>query len=110
MIEVFDAPPEIVAALDVFDQAIPELRNVRNPLTHASDDARLDDVGSFTAVMRFQVDGRAVPLIDPRYQHHDAAETLAEELLAFLRAGLRSSPQTEQTVRPRLATGPPTWR
>lgn len=91
MLKVFDSPPEIAAALQAFDDAIPELRKVRNPLTHASDDARLDDVGSFTAVMRFQMDGRAIPLIDPRYQHHEAAETLADTLLTYLRAGLRSS-------------------
>jgi hypothetical protein len=30
-------------------------------------------------------------LVDPRYQHHNAAETLAEALLGFLRSGLRES-------------------
>lgn len=91
MIKVFDKPPELIAALEAFDQVIPELRKIRNPLTHASDDARLERVGSFTALVRFREDGGIDYLVDPRYQHHDAAEALAEALLKFLRARLRAS-------------------
>jgi hypothetical protein len=37
-----DQPDEIVDALAKFDQAVPNLRGIRNPLTHPSDDSRLD--------------------------------------------------------------------
>ena len=88
MIKVFDAPPDVVCALDVFDAAVPNLRAARNPLTHASDDARLDDVGWMSAVIRFGPSGQVTYLVDPRYDHHDA-ESLADALLKFLRAKLR---------------------
>jgi hypothetical protein len=91
MVKVFDQPVEVVEALERFDKAVPKLREARNPLTHASDDARLDDVGSFSAVIRFLDYGKVEYLVDPRYQHHDAAEALADTLLKFLRAGLRAS-------------------
>jgi len=90
VIKVFDSPPEIVAALEEFDAAIPKLRSARNPLTHASNDARLDDVGWFSALIRFKDDGGVDYLVDPRYQHHDAAKALAKALLGFLRTGLRA--------------------
>lgn len=86
MIKIFDRPSEVVAALDAFDEAVPRLREVRNPLTHASDDPRLDDVGSFSELVRLRDNGDVVYLVDPRYQHHDAAEALAGALLLFLRA------------------------
>jgi hypothetical protein len=92
MIKVFDSPSAVVDALERFDKAIPKLRQARNPLTHASDDARLDDVGSFSAVVRFLDFGKVEYLVDPRFQHHEAATALADELLAFLRARLRASP------------------
>lgn len=88
IIKDFDAPAEIVAALTEFEAAIPNLRAARNPLTHPSDDARLDDVGWFSALVRLLPDGRVEYLVDPRYRHHDAAETLSQALLVFLRRGL----------------------
>lgn len=33
--------------------------------------------------------GQVTYLVDPRYEHHHAAEALASALLIFLRAGLR---------------------
>lgn len=90
VIKRFNAPAEVVTALAAFDAAVPKLRITRNPLTHASDDPRLDDVGWFSALVRFEPDGGVEYLVDPRYLHHDAAEALAEALLEYLRAGLRS--------------------
>lgn len=89
MLKVFDNPQSVISALTAFEVAVPGLRSARNPLTHASDDARLDDVGWFSALVRLRPDGDVEYLVDPRYGHHDAAETLAEELLRFLRDGLK---------------------
>jgi len=92
MIKVFDHPAEIVAALAAFDAAVPSLRAARNPLTHASDDARLDDVDWFSALVRLKPNGSVEYLVDPRFQDHGATEILAAAMLAYLRAGLRASP------------------
>lgn len=89
IIKVFEEPPEIVAALEAFDSAVPALRAVRNPLTHASDDDRLDHVAWFSALVRLEGNGKVADLVDPRYGHHEAAEALADSLMAFLRSGLR---------------------
>lgn len=91
VITVFDRPVEVVAALAEFDGAIPRLREARNPLTHASDDSRLDDAAWLSAFMHLKPGGKVEYLVDPRFQHHDAAEALAETLLAYLRAGLRAT-------------------
>jgi hypothetical protein len=91
IIKVFDEPVGVVAALERFNETIPKLREARNPLTHASDDARLDNVGSFSAVIRFIDYGNMEYLVDPRYEHHDAAEALADELLRFLQEDLPDS-------------------
>ncbi len=86
--KVFDKPPAVVDALTAFDADIPYLRKARNPLTHASNDARLDDVAWFSALVRYRPNGLVEYLVDPRDHHHDAAEALASALLAYLRAGL----------------------
>jgi len=83
--KAFGSPQEVVSALSAFEDAVPRLREARNPLTHPSDDARLDDVGSFSALVRLDVGGGVVYLVDPRHEHHDAAERLAAELLRYLR-------------------------
>lgn len=89
VIKVFESPDAVAQALKRFNLAIPNLRSARNPLTHASNDARLDDVAWFSSLVRLGSDGSVEYLVDPRYEHHQAAEDLAEALLAFLRAGLR---------------------
>lgn len=91
IIKVFDSPPEVVDALATFNAAVPNLRAARNPLTHASNDARLDDVAWLSALVRLRSNGSVDYLVDPRAQHHDAAETLAAALLSYLRAGLRTT-------------------
>ncbi len=90
MIKVFDSPPEVVAALDNFDVALPKLRQARNPLTHPSDDARLDRAAWFSAFVNLHPDGRVEYLFDPRYQDHDAALALADGLIAYLRSGIQA--------------------
>lgn len=72
VIKRFDRPPEIVQALEIFNLAIPRLRSARNPLTHPSDDDRLDDMAWFNAVVNLKADGSVEYLVDPRYGHHDA--------------------------------------
>lgn len=91
--KAFDDPQEISDAVAVFEAEIPELRNIRNPLTHASDDERLDDVAWFSAVVRLgsTSPGSVEYLVDPRYRHHEATEAFASAILSYLRAGLRGS-------------------
>ncbi len=91
IVKVFGEPPEIVEALKVFDTAVPNLRAARNPLTHASDDSRLDDVVWFSALARMKPGGDVEYLVDPRYGHHDAAEALAAAMLNYLRVETGSS-------------------
>jgi hypothetical protein len=55
-IRVFDEPRSVVEALQQFDAAVPRLREIRNPLTHPSDDNRLDDVSWFSADFRLKRD------------------------------------------------------
>jgi hypothetical protein len=90
-IRVFDSPLELVRALAEFDLAVPNLRSARNPLTHPSDDARLDDVGWFSAFVRLGYLGSVEYLVDPRYEHHEAAERLTEVMLSYFRGGLRAT-------------------
>ncbi len=91
VVRVFGAPADVVAALACFDRSIPNLRSARNPLTHTTNDARLDDVAWFSSLVRLKPDGSTEELIDPRYGHHDAAEDLAASLLAYLRLTLRTA-------------------
>ena len=84
--KAFDQPPEIVEALQAFDEAIPELRRIRNPLTHTDDTDRLDHVTWFSAVVELQGFGQVKYLVDPRYGHHDAALALAAAIESHLNA------------------------
>jgi hypothetical protein len=86
----FDSPPAVVDALERFDRIVPGVRRIRNPLTHASNDERLDDVAWFSSVVRLGTDGSVETLVDPRHAHHEAAEALAAALLLHLREGLRA--------------------
>lgn len=97
--KIFDSPPEVVDALATFDGAIPHLREARNPLTHPSDDKRLDNVAWFDALVRLWANGSVESLLDPRDQH-GAVEALAEVLLAYLRGGL-TGPAATPAADPR---------
>jgi hypothetical protein len=78
------APADVVVGLATFDAAVPALRKIRNPLTHPSDDARLDAVAWFDAVVKLHPDGAVEYLVDPRYEHHDAAVELSRVIREFL--------------------------
>ncbi|WP_051030103.1 hypothetical protein [Nocardia takedensis] len=92
MSKVFAKPRVVEDALAMFDESLPKLRSVRNPLTHPSDDARLDGVAWFSALVELRSDGSVEYLVDPRYQHHDAGLALADTLISYLREGIRSTP------------------
>jgi hypothetical protein len=83
----FDDPAEVVDGLAAFERAIPALRRIRNPLTHPSDDARLDGVAWFDSVVELRADGSVEYLVDPRYGHHDAALEFGRVLFRFIDAG-----------------------
>jgi hypothetical protein len=93
-----DDPERLTEALRAFDEAVPHLKDLRDARTHPVDSDRLDDVGTMTAAIRFNVDGKGgvVYLVDPRYQHHDAAiallDAVDEILHRLLRASLRERP------------------
>lgn len=84
--EAFGDPPEVVEALADFEAAIPALREIRNPLTHPSDDARLDDVAWFDSVVKLRPDGDVDYLVDPRYSDHDKALEFSSQLCGYLQA------------------------
>jgi hypothetical protein len=52
--------------------------------TRVVGDARLDNVVWFDSVVRTGPDGSVAYLVDPRYQHHEAARALVEALTAHL--------------------------
>lgn len=86
MNRAFGDPAEVVHALASFDATVPALRTIRNPLTHPSDDARLDGVAWFDSVVKLRANGEVEYLVDPRYGHHDAALELSRALSAYLEA------------------------
>ncbi len=91
VIKVFGNPTVVVAAAQEFADAIPRMWEMRNPITHASDDDRLDRVAWFSMLVELRNDGSVGYLVDPRHQHHEAAVKLATLLLEFLRSRLRES-------------------
>ncbi len=82
---------DLIDAKDAFEASIPRLRELRNPLTHPNDDAKLDNVGWFNSVISLEPDGRASDLVDPRYEHYVAAMAYHTRLTAFLREWLAAS-------------------
>lgn len=93
MAKPFSHPPEIKEALAAFDEAVPELKKHRNARTHPSDDDRLDDVVSLSAAVRLRpvYPGGVTYLVDPRYQHHDAALALLDVIQTYLRGLLQAA-------------------
>jgi len=67
VIKVYDMPQELVDAQAVFNERIPKLKEIRDPLTHPNDNDELDDVGWFSSVGRLGDDGRFESFVDPRY-------------------------------------------
>lgn len=87
----FGDPKELTEALRTFDKAVPHMKELRDARTHPIDGDRLDDVGTFTAAVRFSRDRKrkVVYLVDPRYHHHDSAMALLDVADAYLRRQLR---------------------
>ena len=82
----FNKPPELEAARAAFDAAVPGLKKLRDPLTHPADNGALDNiiyVGGHVE-LDFGLSRRAQYPVDSRYEHHDAAVTLGNVLLAWL--------------------------
>lgn len=90
-IEAVFNDPQVLAAGEIFDQGIPRLRDIRNPLTHPTDTDQLDEVAWFSSVMKLKPGGDVEYLIDPRYQHHDIAIAYTEALTTYLRDGIKAS-------------------
>lgn len=88
---VFGRPAELVAAVAEFEQAIPDLPSIRNPLTHLDDTDRLDRFATFAAAVDLLPNGKVKYLVDPRYGHHDAALELSGALSDYLRRILKQS-------------------
>lgn len=84
MLKAFDKPQQIFDALQTFNDDIPNLRRIRNPLTHTDDTDRLDNVTWFSSIVELEGSGRVKDLVDPRYGHHDAALALARAIESYL--------------------------
>lgn len=84
-------PPELVDAQKRFDQGIPNLKTIRDPLTHPNDTDELDEVAWFSSVVKLKPDGTVETLVDPRYHQHDIAVAYHSALTAYLRAHLQSA-------------------
>jgi hypothetical protein len=89
IINAFGAPEVVVDALASFEAAIPALRRIRNPVTHPSDDNRLDAVAWFDSVVKLRPNGEVEYLVDPRYEHHHAALELCRVLRTYVEASPR---------------------
>lgn len=99
MAKPFGHPIEIKDALAAFDVVVPNLKKIRNSRTHPSDDDRLDRVGSMSAAIRFELDGSVAYLVDPRYQHHEAALDLLNAIDDYLHEKLQRA-MTERPAEP----------
>lgn len=93
MLKTFDNPTELVEATDRFNALIPNLRKARNPLTHISDDPRLDKMAWFSNIVNLNPDGSVEYLIDPDGVHQDAALEYIKALNDFLQPWISPSPQ-----------------
>ena len=82
--KVFGQPSELLGAAKTFDDGIPGLRDIRNPLTHPNDNDELDEVAWFSAVVKLKPGGGVQHIVDPRYQHHDIALAYATVLTDYL--------------------------
>lgn len=71
IIKVFGQPRELVDAQAKFDVGIPNLRVIRNPLTHPNDNDELDEVAWFSSAVKLKPDGSVEELVDPRYEQHE---------------------------------------
>lgn len=96
---VFGQPGALVNAERTFDQAIPRLKEIRDPLTHPNNNDQLDTVAWFSSLVRLTNApiANTESLVDPRYEQHDAAMTYAATLTEFLREHVQASVAAART-------------
>lgn len=75
-------PQSVVDALAAFDVAIPKLKDIRDPITHPNNDARLSQVAWFSSIVTLHPGGRVEYLVDPDSHQHDAALALTRAVAA----------------------------
>src|SRR5665213_3410396 len=56
IIKRFGQPAELIQAQVAFDAGIPNLRTIRNPLTHPNDNDKLDEVAWFSSAVKLKRD------------------------------------------------------
>lgn len=93
-------PDTLINAQNDFRAAIPALRDIRNALTHPNDNDQLDDYVTFSAGVRLRPDGKVDYLVDPRYQHHEAAQRYLGQLQAYLREHVRAAIAARDEISP----------
>lgn len=93
IIKVFGQPQCLVATQTDFESSIPNLRAIRDPLTHPNDNDKLDEVAWFSSAVKLKPDGTVEELVDPRYRHHEVAMKYHAELTSYLQAHVRSALQ-----------------
>lgn len=82
------------AAKARFDEAVPGLREWRNQYGHPDRPGSHGWVTYGEAIMRLLPDGGVEYLVDPRHEHHEAAERLYTELADLLRPLPEADPET----------------
>lgn len=109
IIKVFGRPPGLIDAQSAFESGIPNLRTIRNSITHPNDNDSLDDVAWFTSAVKLKRDGRVEILVDPRGQHHVVATvyltSLMEEMRKRVRNAINSHPP--KTIAEQIAARSP---
>jgi len=91
IIKVFGQPQELVDAQARFEAGIPNLRVIRDPLTHPNDNDELDEVAWFSSAVKLKPDGSVEELVDPRYEQHEVAIAYHLALATYLRARIQSA-------------------
>jgi len=89
----FGYPSVIEEAVAGFDLIVPHAKFIRDARTHPVDDDKLDQVVNLSGAVRLEPKpfGGVTYLVDPRYQHHEAALDLLDAIDTFLREQLRDS-------------------
>jgi len=89
--KVFGQPQDLFDAQARFEAGIPNLRVIRNPLTHPNDNDALDEVAWFEAAVKLKPGGGFEALVDPGYELHEVAIAYHLALATYLRARIQSA-------------------
>ena len=90
-----------------FDEAVPGLREWRNQFGHPDRPGSHGWVTYGEAIMHLLPDGGVEYLVDPRHEHHEAAERLYAELAALLGPLPEEGPETTVLTKDRVTV---TWK